>query len=503
MKKNSYKSVIVFSASFVSVILFFVVYYWSKSRMDDNNGHLKVAGWAFQDLNKLDPANIEDAQQSNLVRSIYSSLLYFDKAGDLQASLAESYQIIENKIYFKIKKNVPIGNGEFLDETDVYDSLKRLVILNKNTHIKLINFLEGPDYTSNDLAGIKISEDKRVIISLKSKNIIKYFLPLLANPDFAIIPHKAVNFSDPNLPIVRFDLTSGPYFISSISSDGSAKFEIKEGHFLSEKSNPKIIDYVPVRGRSLIEAYRKGVVDLIPTYHVYHTKEILSLFDKNHDNLHQTLPINLIYSEFTTTGRERFDSKQRLYIGNLLREKVLEQLRDQLGLSPTREFFGVVGESSLGDTQKKILAQSFINMSDYSHIKFAVDSQVLYPFQLEALVKDLPGAHIPKENEEPDVLISFTDSGFFENLSLLSYTQAKGLFGFSDQEFYSWLDGLVNIVDDKLRFQELQKIHMKLLQEGIAVPIGVSSFYALARKPWSADLYNMFAGTPLWMIHKE
>ena len=81
--------------------------------------------------------------------------------------------------------------------------------------------------------------------------------------------------------------------------------------------------------------------------------------------------------------------------------------------------------------------------------------------------------------------------------------QSTHCFGMTDTEFAAWLEKYITTTATADRMNVFRELHLHMLQEGIVTPIGVSPYYAIARKPWKFDAYQMFAGTPLWTLKHE
>ena len=66
-----------------------------------------------------------------------------------------------------------------------------------------------------------------------------------------------------------------------------------------------------------------------------------------------------------------------------------------------------------------------------------------------------------------------------------------------------WMSNYMKIQDRSTRVKMLSDLHFKILQAGSIFPFSVSPYHAVARKPWEIKMSTLFAGTPLWQIHKK
>ena len=107
------------------------------------------------------------------------------------------------------------------------------------------------------------------------------------------------------------------------------------------------------------------------------------------------------------------------------------------------------------------------------------------------------------DKEIPDYSLVSTDSGFLEDIGLLSYSMNSGTFGFSKEEGKAWLKDYMEIEDRKERIKILKKMQLDSLTQGFIVPLFSSPYVAVARKPWNLQLSELFANCPLWKIRKD
>lgn len=103
----------------------------------------------------------------------------------------------------------------------------------------------------------------------------------------------------------------------------------------------------------------------------------------------------------------------------------------------------------------------------------------------------------------PDCFISGPDTGFMEDIGLISYSMYAGFFGMNRSEGNKWLANYMGILEKKERLQKLKDLHLKSLKDAIIVPLVSAPYVALARKPWKIELSQIYANNPLWPIVKK
>jgi len=89
---------------------------------------LRAAISGFGVINTLDPAKMSLISEAYVVYALYNSLLKFDAQMRLQADLAQSWEIVDDKtVQFNLRRDVVFHNGEPLTADDVAFTLERLM----------------------------------------------------------------------------------------------------------------------------------------------------------------------------------------------------------------------------------------------------------------------------------------------------------------------------------------------------------------------------------------
>ena len=117
--------------------------------------------------------------------------------------------------------------------------------------------------------------------------------------------------------------------------------------------------------------------------------------------------------------------------------------------------------------------------------------------------KGIPNFNKLEDSDIPDYIIGITDSGFLEDVSLLSYSMNTGIFGYSKEEGKAWLKDYMQTEDKLERVRKLRTMHLKSLTEGWMIPLYRTPYVAFARRPWKMHLSQLFANNPFWRIRQD
>lgn len=497
----------------VLILLIFAVFsfYWRPKTAQKYPSKVKIPSYETFSLEGLDPTDVVDSQQFNLLRSIYSTLVYFDTNGRIRTGAAEKFEVSNNTIRFYIRKNFRTSTGDLITAKDVYLSFKRLLLLNKNTHGKLTDFINCDlvqKSMTSECDGIRFEGDI-FEIDLKEAKFIPYFLPILANPDFSILPEKAVDYAG-NLKILNYNNTSGPYYLDSFNKDKTI-FRVNKEHYLIDERNPETIELVP-EGDSRIDRFKNGEFDVILTYQALYLRDIELLGDLSNYNVHKTMPIKLFKVNFTPNGRNKLSREERLSIGAQLRKAFYTSFPGHRDFKPTDDYFSVVGEGALlPDQQQKVTEAFKVFEKTLLNREVTADISVTWAEKAKSIVEKIPNCKFVELfrkkgiliEPSPDAFVIDTDAGGFDNISLLSYMQSFGGLGMTETEFSKWLSDYVDTTDTTARLKKFRDLHFSILYNAHVVPIGVEPYYGIARKPWKIEAYQMFAGSPFWTIKRE
>lgn len=233
--------------------------YYSKTESVADYGGEYIEGIIGQPLHINPVLSQSNNADEDLVRAIYSSLLRYDKAGNLEPDLAESYEVSEDKtLYtFRLRKDVLWHDGQPLTAADV---------------LFTINLLEDPAYKSPlrvNWQGIEADMEDEYTLTFKIKTP---YVGFPHNITFGILPkHIWESVSPESFPLTELNLKpigSGPYKYSTLQKDS-------KGNIISYKlvSNPSYYMKKPYISKLTFHFYP----DDESIFNAYNTKEIMGI----------------------------------------------------------------------------------------------------------------------------------------------------------------------------------------------------------------------------------
>lgn len=463
----------------------------------------------------LDSTNVEYSDEANIIRGLYSMLMTIDSNGQLKASLGSSYKIDKNKVIFTIRKDVRTISGYQISSEDVYYSFTRLLYFNKNTHGKLEFYLDSevlPKFPGDKCSGITIVNDS-IIFNLKNEHFASFFIRVLASSDYAIIPK--ISIDQITFKINDYGNTSGPYYIAE-SLKEKVVLKKNKGHYLLSDDNPEIIELYTFDDsmKNVFKIVSENKVDGIPTFYLAPRDSVKKIQENLPNyNVYKTLNFSLNYMQFTERGLKKYSKNERAKIAALLKKEFLKEFYHFFAFDETFSYFPSIGSGSLDSDQENNLKKSLELNSSYKLPKdLRVKITAMHPEWAKDFLKKLnlttdfarSGNEIYELSleEQPDLFFAATDSGFYDDLTLLSYMQTNRSLGLTEAEFKEWIYNFVTL-NSLYREKKLNELHYKMLSEMRVVPIGFSSYYAVTKRPWKVEAAKMYAGMPLWMIKQE
>lgn len=452
----------------------------------------------YSSITKFDPHLIQTADVAVLGQNLYSRLVSMDEGGEIVGDLADDIRWNGKSYVLRIRRGMKTVDGYEISPHDVALSLRRIFKKDQNTHGSLRPFL----------AEECIQEDGANIILTPDKPELKTFLiQSLASVDFSIIPAKALDLSQPGWSIVDWRNTTGLYYVHEDSADGRLVLAINPSHHYFSGKQPSVIRLRPGWGADAVEAFNQGEVDIIPTI----TMASGSAFQKikgEEANKFESEPIYLSSIRTTSRGLKKLSPVQRLKVGLAIKAALLKSMHPEDGKA-TEEFFPAFSEGSLAKEQREELDRT-LKAASAAEVKEKICLGV-YPSRLDDFksvlagvpnVEVVPTKGVPPwlepEERQPDMYFAVTDSGFYESLSLLYYNIDQGTF-MDRQEGMPWLENYLK-QDKQSRLSLLKDLHLSFLREGRTIPVSVTSYISIARKPWRPQFSKFYAGTPLWKL---
>ena len=496
-----------------------IILFKMKKKVNTPTDTLRVAFPYKKKANEYDPTKIQLAPDYIFLENIFSTLIELSKdKGAPISSIAKSFSWIGNELHFEIRDDLYTISGYKITAEDVEFSLKRLLILSKNTHGNLKDLIcpQGPLKTiSESCRGIAIEGNK---IILKPNVKTPFLLKMLASIDFAILPIPSV---DPKtLEIKDYKNTSGPYYVEADDENGNILLVANKNHFHFNESIPQKIQLVP-SGMSEVPnslaQFKANKVDFITTIDRASFEDVIQFSKANSQSkLHQTLDIKTYVAVYTEKGIRRFSTEKRLGIGKKLKRIFLEDYKSVSAYKPTDQFFPAYGDGGLTKNYQALYRDIYkaideVKDSTGVHISILGGGSLkgFVPTIKKALFKVTQDNNVPtfktysKESEIPDIFLVATDVGFMEDIGLITYSMNAGLFGLKKEDGQKWLKQYMEILDKEERLKKLRALHFKALSEGILVPLVSAPYVALARKPWRMELPQIYANNPLWLVKKN
>ncbi|MBL6988884.1 MAG: hypothetical protein ISR65_03865 [Bacteriovoracaceae bacterium] len=477
-----------------------------------------------RELTAYDPARVETASMANFVRAIYSPLIEFSNDGELVSGLASKFIWKDGAVHFYLNDNAKANDGTPITAKDAYISLKRLIILGKNTHGNLKSFI-CPDATvkklDDECPGLITENNKLIITPIPSRKSL--LLPLLANIEFTVIPQKSLDLN--NLSIINYNITSGPYFVDKDKGNGNITLVANKYNHHYSKKIAQSITLVPVSSpqSSLIDLIENKKVDIIPTFNWGDENKLHAYFlNKNNYSIHRSMNIKTYLLKFTKRGMQELSQERRHILGAIIKKAYLETLDKNSIAQGQNQFFGVYGEGSLSDSDQKRLNETIEKAiaSGTSLEKGAGIVMNVFKSQLDLnktrysqVLPELAFSTSPKlpffmnynsQEEMPHLFIVGGDTSFYENVSLLSYMISLDMFEMGQEKANEWIEDYLSIEDKNTRLKKLQKAHLAMLISASVIPLAAAPYVAIAKKPWKFEVSDQYAGTPFWQIvHDE
>ncbi|MFN3454638.1 MAG: ABC transporter substrate-binding protein [Pseudobdellovibrio sp.] len=493
--------------------------------LTDENSELRVAFPYFYSANSYDPINITLAPQYALLENLYSPLIELSPKGDLQSSIAEDFNWVDNELQFKIRSNLKTIDGYIITAKDVEFSLKRLMVLTGNSHGNLKDIL-CPDVELKNITdncpNLEVRNDNLVIFKPEKKDV--FLVKMLTAIDFAIIPEKSVDKK--TLKIIDYRNTSGPYYVEKDSDKGDLVLAANKLHYHYSKKIPQIIKLVPTpqeNENNSLEDYKANKVDFITEADSIKSDKITE-YAKSDSNstLHATANIRMYVASFTQRGLQKFTDNQRFILGNSLK-KIYNNIFLGRGLyQESYQFFPTFGEGGISEEDKTTLSHKYkdaldkieelpldmplrigyIRMGDMQEIEKAFKEKFKNAKFFETKRSLVAKLDIHDE-QMPDIVLAGPDTGFLEDIGLISYTLNMGILGLPKKEASDWLKDYMENLNKTERIKKLQQLHFESLIKPSVIPLISAPYVALVRKPWKSKLPNYFANNSLWLLEKE
>lgn len=483
-----------------------------------NASDLRVAFPAKKSALKYEPTKIHLGHEYIFLENVFSPLVEINpKDGTITPGLAKSYEWRGDDLVLEIRTDSKTVSGQTITAEDVEFSLKRLLVLSGNTHGNFKDLVcpNSELKSINETCEGMVRIENRVI--LKAGKRKSFLVPMLAAIDFAIIPKTSVN--PDTLAITNFKETTGPYFVEKDSDDGNIVLKANPLHYRYSKEIPQTIRLVavdPINKSESLTMLLDGKVDHLTTIDQARPEDVLTQVQRQGDiSIHSTHKIRNLSLVFTEKGFKAFSKNQRRLIGQEIRAAFENILKVKQLYEKTEEFFSPLADGGLSPDEKQKVSQTAKSVTGSiksTKIRIGLIRTGDIASWSDEIRKHLPEADIYQETnvpdfkkyaseaEMPDAFVASTDTGFMEDINLISYTMAAGFFGLTKPDRNKWLAEYMETDNKNDRLTKLRTIHFNALFEGVLIPITVSPFIAVIRKPWRMELSELYANNQLWLI---
>lgn len=486
-------------------------------------GVLRVAFPYSKPSSAYEPAKIHLAPEYIFLENVFSPLVELSpKTGTVEPGVAQSFRWEGNELYLVIRDNLKTISGQRITAEDAEFSLKRLLAMPGNTHGDFRELICGKTSLASveeDCDGIHIDKNKNELI-LKTTTAGKTFLlPMLAAIDFAVIPKSSV---DPKtLSIIDFKNTSGPYYVAKDDPNGNIELRVNPSHYHFSPSMPQVIRLVPSDPKNpqgSLEDFKNDRVDFITTIDAARADDVIALSRSASDStLHVTMNIRSFVLAFSARGRRELSSSERFAIGEKVRQSIVAKFKNLNGYEESKQFFPAFGEGAVEDTRMAAISKNFKESKSLPQKPLKMTLIRLGDISkfVEAMKESLPTVEVSEatngpeftkyehEDQMPQMFIAGPDTGFLEDIGLISYSLNAGYFGLSKDGKTAWIRKYMDTLEKPERLKQLRDLHDTALSEPIIVPLLVAPYAALAKKPWKIGLSQLYANNPLWLIRKD
>jgi hypothetical protein len=467
-----------------------------------------------------EPTRIHLAPEYIFLENTFSTLVELSPIdGSIQKGLAEKWNWDGDELRFEIRNDIKTIDGIGVTAADAAFSLKRLLVRTQNTHGNLKDLVCGGEAVTTIEAaceGIRV-EGNTLILKISGKSA--FILPMLTGIDFAVIPKGSV---DPtSLDIVDYRNTSGPYYVSKDSESGEIELQLNPQHYHASKEIPQRIQLVPADPKdklASLELFRKGNVDFVTTIDAARPEEVFALSKSEANSvLHSTANIRTFALFFTERGMRELTLEQRLSIGSKVKTALSRHFLSLPGYEVANQFFPSHGDGAIDLSIARSLAErtSSIQSFDGKKISISVVRAGDVATYKRLIEQALPEASVIEGNVPPafekyasgeDMPLAFIgapDTGFNEDISLISYSLTSGIFGLEPEQRQKWLADYMSLGEKNRRITKLKALHENALKDALFVPMFSSPYVALARSGWRIELSKLLANNPLWLLRKQ
>jgi len=509
MNNKSYTYII------ITILLVFITLLISDRLFDINDGvsmNARVGVVFDEPFESVDPASIKNLSQAFVVRNLYAPILDYDENAQIVSGIAENFRWIDNKLIISFGRKSITKSGYVVGAEDALISIKRLIILGKNTHGSIAEFVcdkKPLKSIYSDCEGLSVI-DNQLVIEVKKESQKEQLMTLLSSVDYRIIPKIALDLN--SLKIVNFTETSGPFRFESTQGN-STILRSNDFNYLFTVQMPKYIELIQIKGKNVIDIFINNEIDIIPSFIPLTKSDIERLNNsKISFNVDKTHNISVAMWVFSKKAQIDFTPEMRFKISNDL----FNLLGDNANAysEHTVQFFQDFGEGFLNTNQVdqiiKTRSSKFDKVKLTRRPKIAVrgflnknaDSFFSAYNEYERVNIDTHPLNL-SENERPDVFFGMADVAYKSTYSIMSYYIKYGVFGIFDIEADSWLEKYSELDDQSLKNEMINDLHFRALKNSACFPISVGPYLTITRNGWQSRMNKYFSITRLWTLWHE
>ncbi len=504
----------------VLIVQFLIGIVAMEVKSENAKATLKVAFPYAKSATEYEPARIHLGPEYIFLENVFSPLVEMNSRGEIVSGVADSFYWKENDLHLVIRDNLKTVDGLSITAKDAEFSLKRLLLIPENTHGDFRELICGATKfrsLSDSCSGISVVGNELVLKTTAAGKT--FLLPMLITADFSIIPKSSVDLK--TLKIIDYRNTSGPFFVAKDDAKGRIVLNANPNHYHYSKDIPQTIELVPsdlTDKESSFKDFKAGRVDLITTIDLARADAVIN-FAKSVPNstLHKTLNVRVFLLKFTERGMKEFSIDDRRAIAKSVRSAVTHEFAGKDGFEKTVQFFPAFSDGALEpeklaaivspiEAAKKFAGKSkikigLVRLGDTKKISEAL-STALPNSEIFETPKNPDFVKYSREEDMPQLCVIGPDTGFQEDIGLITYSLNAGYFAIPRSERAAWLADYMSIGDKTARLGRLKEAQYKSLSSVAIAPLLSAPYAALARHPWKIKLSQFNANNQLWLIQR-
>lgn len=452
---------------------------------------LKVAVLLEENITDYQTSNVNSATKYTFLEHLYSPIIEHNEKGLLESQFVENIEWYNKTLMLKIKKDIKYSDGSNLNCDVIHDSFQNALKMGALVHSDIGLFL---------LDGEKSIRCKDGFLTFELNKKTDLFLSTLTTIDLAIVPSSKI---DKKGLIKDYSVTTGPYYVKAFAKNEVTL--LKNQHYQTNREYPeKLILINSESSEHTISMLLNNKVDFTTTDDFLNDNERHKILEQNTKlKVHKTLPVKLRLLSLTKVGREKF-SKEEL---NFLSIKFQDAF--EFGIKAHQFFpelaFGSIDKNKLEkvyklkrEKQKEPSVKIKIAMHPAIEKKYNRELSKLLDF-IE--IVDIRTIYDFK-NEIVDGYLMSVDTGYQENISMISYIFKTGFFGdISNSTQYR--DKFIDMEKTEKRVKFVEQLHENALASSYFVPLYISPYSLVGKEDFTSPVEKTFSNTRFWTLEKK